>query len=208
MVFLCQSVRSISCMPHSITCDRKQRMNISTSNMNIFHIKRIISFLQKKILQWNRLIFIQHKVHMKLRSRQRADWQFSHTSSSLASKYCRYCWGRTSLKPSKKACVCSSTPLDSLHSATSLQGETHTQTLKLHPIKLKKKTTRHNLMREFWKWLIVFFDKPTWCTPPCSPQWLGCLLLLVSAHGWRFPPGSLCQRRRTSPDNTPQCRYP
>lgn len=44
-----------------------------------------------------------------------------NTSSSLASKYCRYCWGRTSLNPSKNACVCSSTPLDSLHSATSLQ---------------------------------------------------------------------------------------
>lgn len=48
-----------------------------------------------------------------------------NTSSSLASKYCRYCWGRTSLKPSKNACVCSSTPLDSLHSATSLQTPIH-----------------------------------------------------------------------------------
>lgn len=43
------------------------------------------------------------------------------TSNSLASKYWRYCWGKTSLKPSKNAWVCSSTPLDSLHSATNLQ---------------------------------------------------------------------------------------
>lgn len=43
-----------------------------------------------------------------------------NTSNSLASKYWRYCWGRTSLKPSKNAWVCSSTPLESLHSATNL----------------------------------------------------------------------------------------
>ncbi len=48
----------------------------------------------------------------------------SLTSSSLASKYCRYCCGRTSLNPSKKAWVCSSTPRDRRHSATSLN--THT----------------------------------------------------------------------------------
>ena len=42
------------------------------------------------------------------------------TSNSFASKYCKYCWGRISLKPSKNACVCSSTPRDNLHSATIL----------------------------------------------------------------------------------------
>lgn len=52
---------------------------------------------------------------------------FKHTSNSFASKYCRYCWGRTSLKPSKKACVCSSTPLDRRHSATSLHRQTQAQ---------------------------------------------------------------------------------
>lgn len=49
----------------------------------------------------------------------------SFTSSSFASKYCKYCCGKISLKPSKKACVCSSTPRDSLHSATSLETKTH-----------------------------------------------------------------------------------
>lgn len=49
------------------------------------------------------------------------------TSNSLASKYWRYCWGKTSLKPSKNAWVCSSTPLDNLHSATNLQHTEPTQ---------------------------------------------------------------------------------
>lgn len=74
-------------------------------------------------LGWN-TFSLRQKVYRPLHS-----WVFvfKHTSNSFASKYCRYCWGRTSLKPSKKACVCSSTPLDRRHSATSLHRQTQAQ---------------------------------------------------------------------------------
>lgn len=70
-------------------------------------------------------------------SMKRGKWSISwhdsgkRTSSSLASKYWRYCCGKTSLKPSKNAWVCSSTPRDSLHSATNLprvKGEEEKET--------------------------------------------------------------------------------
>lgn len=135
----------------------------------------------------------------------------SCTSNSLASKYWRYCWGRTSLKPSKNAWVCSSTPLDSLHSATNLDREA--EIYNAHDIPGREVTRRDTTQKLGQAMLVVGGDENqwrscTWCILPCFPQLLERSLRLVSAHGWWPRQGSPCLLRRTSPGHTPLCYYP